>query len=64
MGFGAELSAFIAEELFEELDAPITRVAAADCHVPYNSEEESAIIPNPAQVVDAAGRLRAMQKVS
>jgi 2-oxoisovalerate dehydrogenase E1 component len=59
MGFGAELSAFIAEELFEELDAPITRVAASDCHLPYNSAEESAIIPSPAQVIEVARRLMA-----
>jgi 2-oxoisovalerate dehydrogenase E1 component beta subunit len=59
MGIGAEVAAFIAEELFMDLDAPIARVAARDCHLPFNAPEEEAIIPNPAWVVDAARRLAA-----
>ena len=59
MGFGAEIAAFVAEELFGELDAPVMRVAGDDCHLPYNSPEERAIIPGPAAVVDAARRLAA-----
>jgi 2-oxoisovalerate dehydrogenase E1 component beta subunit len=57
MGIGAEVAAFIAEELFLDLDGPVVRVAAADCHLPYNGPEEEAIIPNPADVVAAARRL-------
>jgi 2-oxoisovalerate dehydrogenase E1 component beta subunit len=59
MGIGAEIAAFIGEELFMELDGPIVRVAADDCHLPYNGPEEDAIIPNPAKVVAAARRLAA-----
>lgn len=59
MGIGAEISAFIAEELFTDLDAPIVRVAANDCHLPYNSPEERGIIPNPQTVIDSARRLAA-----
>jgi 2-oxoisovalerate dehydrogenase E1 component beta subunit len=55
-GVGAEVAAFIAEELFMDLDAPVVRVAAADCHLPYNAIEEAAIIPNPEWVVAAARR--------
>ena len=33
MGVGAELAAFLAEELFDSLDAPPVRVAARDSHV-------------------------------
>ncbi len=57
MGFGAEVTAFAAEELFYDLDAPIVRVAADDCHLPYNSPEEDAIIPLPSDVVVAARAL-------
>ncbi len=59
MGFGAEVAAFAAEELFYDLDAPIVRVAADDCHLPYNSPEEDAIIPLPADVIVAARALAA-----
>jgi pyruvate/2-oxoglutarate/acetoin dehydrogenase E1 component len=59
MGIGAEVAAFIAEELFLDLDAPIMRVGARDCHLPFNAPEEEAIIPNPAWVVEAARRLAA-----
>ncbi|MBV9168552.1 MAG: alpha-ketoacid dehydrogenase subunit beta [Chloroflexi bacterium] len=57
MGVGAEIGAFIAEELFMDLDAPVMRVAAADCHLPYNGPEEEAIIPNPDWVIAAARKL-------
>ncbi len=57
MGIGAEVAAFAAEELFMDLDGPVARVAAADCHLPYNGPEEQAIIPNAALVAEAARRL-------
>lgn len=57
MGFGAEVAAFAAEELFYDLDAPIVRVAADDCHLPYNSPEEDAIIPLPSDIIVAARAL-------
>lgn len=58
-GVGAEVAAFIAEELFENLDGPIVRVAAADCHIPYAPSLEAAVIPNVEDVVAAARRLAA-----
>jgi len=57
MGFGAEIAAFVAEELFYDLDAPIVRVAADDCHLPYNGPEEAAIIPGVDDIVTAAREL-------
>ena len=57
MGVGAEIAAFAAEELFGDLDAPIRRVAGADCHPSYNSAEQAATLPSPADVVDAAHAL-------
>jgi 2-oxoisovalerate dehydrogenase E1 component beta subunit len=57
LGIGAEVVAFIAAELLMDLDAPVIRVAADDCHLPYNSPEESAIIPGPGHVEAAARNL-------
>ena len=59
MGFGAEIAAFAAEELFADLDAPVVRVGADDCHIPYNGPEEDAIIPSADKVADAVRRLAA-----
>ncbi|MBI3970576.1 MAG: alpha-ketoacid dehydrogenase subunit beta [Chloroflexi bacterium] len=59
LGVGAEIAAFLAEELFDSLDAPVGRVAARDCHVPYAEAQERAIIPNAAQVVEAIRRTMA-----
>jgi 2-oxoisovalerate dehydrogenase E1 component beta subunit len=58
-GVGAEVSAFIAEELFEDLDGPIMRVAAADSHIPYAPSLEAVVIPNAQDVVEAARKLSA-----
>src|SRR5262249_50251636 len=57
MGVGAEIAAFAAEELFADLDAPVVRIGATDCHLPYNAPEELAIIPGVDDVVDAVRRL-------
>jgi pyruvate/2-oxoglutarate/acetoin dehydrogenase E1 component len=59
MGFGAEIAAFAAEELFADLDAPIIRVAGIDSHLTYNAAEQDATIPGPATVIAAARRLAA-----
>ena len=58
-GVGAEVSAFIAEELFEDLDGPIIRVAAADSHIPYAPSLEAVVIPNTQDVIHAARKLSA-----
>jgi 2-oxoisovalerate dehydrogenase E1 component beta subunit len=57
MGFGAEIAAFAAEELFYDLDVPVLRVAADDCHLPYDAPEEEAILPSVADVVAAIRHL-------
>jgi 2-oxoisovalerate dehydrogenase E1 component beta subunit len=50
-GFGAEIAATIAEEAFEDLDAPIKRIAAPDTPVPFSPPLEKAFIPQVADVV-------------
>jgi 2-oxoisovalerate dehydrogenase E1 component len=52
-GFGAELAARIAGDLFEHLDAPVRRVAALDVPVAYYPELEEAILPQSSDVLKA-----------
>jgi 2-oxoisovalerate dehydrogenase E1 component len=55
-GYGAEIAARVASDLFEHLDAPVGRVAALDTFVGYNPVLEDAILP---QVEGVAAALRA-----
>ena len=57
-GYGAEIVARIAAELFDQLDAPVRRVAAKDTFVAYQPILENAILP---QVDDL---FRAIQQVA
>jgi 2-oxoisovalerate dehydrogenase E1 component len=50
-GFGAELAARISDELFQELDAPVKRVAAMDCPVAYCPDLEEEILPQASDVL-------------
>ena len=54
-GFGGEIAATIAEEAFEDLDAPVRRITAPDTPVPFSPPLEKAFIP---QVEDVVSGLR------
>jgi 2-oxoisovalerate dehydrogenase E1 component len=52
-GYGAEIAARIADELFEDLDAPVKRVAATDTFVAYQPQLEDVILPQPEKIFQA-----------
>jgi 2-oxoisovalerate dehydrogenase E1 component len=56
-GYGAEISARIASELFSSLDAPIGRVAALDTWVGYHPQLENEILPQVENIVQEADRI-------
>jgi pyruvate/2-oxoglutarate/acetoin dehydrogenase E1 component len=53
-GMGSEIAAFITEQAFDDLDAPVQRVTGADVHMPYSKRLEQAAIPHEEHVVSAA----------
>jgi pyruvate dehydrogenase E1 component beta subunit len=53
-GVGANLAALIAEQAFDDLDAPVTRVTGADVPMPYSKPLEEIAYPHEPQVVQAA----------
>ena len=56
-GYGAEIAARISEELFDQLDAPVRRIGAEDCWVPYNPDIEDVILPQTSDLFDAIREL-------
>jgi 2-oxoisovalerate dehydrogenase E1 component len=58
-GFGAEIAARISEELFEYLDAPVTRLAAKDSPVAYAPELEEVILPQTDDILKAIEKIAA-----
>jgi 2-oxoisovalerate dehydrogenase E1 component beta subunit len=52
-GFGAEVAATIAQEAFDYLDGPVTRIASPDVPiVPYSSVLEEYVLPNPNKIAE------------
>jgi len=56
-GYGAELAARIADELFEDLDAPVRRIGGMDTFVAYQPALEDVILPQPERIFDAIAAL-------
>jgi 2-oxoisovalerate dehydrogenase E1 component len=58
-GYGAEIAARIADELFGDLDAPVKRIGSMDTFVAYQPVLEDAILPQPETVLKAIVELKA-----
>jgi 2-oxoisovalerate dehydrogenase E1 component len=56
-GYGAEIAARIGEELFDELDAPVKRVAAMDTFCAYHPRLEDEILPQTDDILTAVRQL-------
>ena len=56
-GYGGELSAMIAEELFNELDAPVARIGALNTPTPYAPNQEAYYLPNETDIVNAVKQM-------
>lgn len=60
-GIGAEIIASINDQLFDELDAPIVRLASLDVPTPYNSTLENLTIVQPQDIINAVEKLLAVK---
>ena len=56
-GIGAEISARLMTEAFDDLDAPVQRVTGADVPTPYSWALEKLAIPDAPKVIEAARRI-------
>ncbi|MDD4844440.1 MAG: alpha-ketoacid dehydrogenase subunit beta [Anaerotignum sp.] len=56
-GIGAEIAAMMQEEMYDELDGPVLRVAALDVPLPYDVALELLCIPNADKIVEAVKKL-------
>ncbi|HLZ92729.1 MAG TPA: dehydrogenase E1 component subunit alpha/beta [Candidatus Acidoferrum sp.] len=56
-GFGAEIAARIADQLFDQLDAPVKRVAAMDTFCAYQPKLEDVILPQTEHILSAVHQL-------
>jgi 2-oxoisovalerate dehydrogenase E1 component beta subunit len=59
LGIGAEISALLAEERFDHLDAPVMRVTYPDTHNPFSHVLEAANLPDADKISDALRKLAA-----
>jgi 2-oxoisovalerate dehydrogenase E1 component len=56
-GFGSEIAARVSEELFEYLDAPVTRIGAMDTPVAYAPDLEEEILPQTDDILKAIEKI-------
>jgi pyruvate dehydrogenase E1 component beta subunit len=60
-GFGSEVAAIVAQEVFDYLEAPIIRVGSPDTPVPFSPPLEQFYIPDEGNIKDAVNRILAYQ---
>ncbi|NJK38460.1 MAG: alpha-ketoacid dehydrogenase subunit beta [Oscillatoriales cyanobacterium RM2_1_1] len=60
-GIGAEIVASITERFFDELDAPVLRLASQDIPTPYNGTLERLTIVQPEQIAEAVQKIMTRQ---
>jgi pyruvate dehydrogenase E1 component beta subunit len=60
-GIGAELTALINDQLFDELDGPVIRLSSQDIPTPYNGTLERLTIVQPQQIVEAVQKMIALR---
>ena len=58
-GVGAEIAALIAEEAFDSMDGPMTRIASEDTPVPHSPVLEAAFQPQAGEIADVIRKLAA-----
>src|ERR1700720_3112598 len=58
-GIAGEIAAIINEEVFDDLDGPIVRIAAQDSPVPFSPPQEEYFLPKVSDVLREARRLNA-----
>ena len=56
-GFGAEIAAKIGEELFDYLDAPVTRIGAKDVPIPFSPVMEEFVLPQVSDIVEGVKKV-------
>jgi pyruvate dehydrogenase E1 component beta subunit len=56
-GAAAEISAIVAEQVFDSLKAPILRVTTPDTHVPFSPAIEKQLYPNAVKIADAVRKV-------
>jgi pyruvate/2-oxoglutarate/acetoin dehydrogenase E1 component len=56
-GMGSEIAAFITEQAFDDLDAPVERVTGASAPMPYAKNLEKAKTPTKDKIMDAVRRV-------
>jgi pyruvate dehydrogenase E1 component beta subunit len=56
-GIGSEIAALCMEHAFDDLDAPVMRVCAADVPLPYAANLEALALPQAEHIVEAVKKV-------